>query len=73
MFGSYSHKLCLYCSNGVAHLVKGISRESMGESYGFYRREVDCKGLNGVVTTTIYHTIKNIEGIHELASLSKQP
>jgi hypothetical protein len=41
-----------------------------GESYGFYRREVDCKGLNDVVTTTIYHTIRNIEGIHKLASLS---
>jgi hypothetical protein len=42
----------------------------MGESYGFYRREVDCKGLNGAVTTTIYHTIWNIEGFHKLASLS---
>jgi uncharacterized alkaline shock family protein YloU len=31
---------------------------------------VDCKGLNGVVTTIIYHTIRNIEGIHKLASLS---
>jgi hypothetical protein len=53
-----------------AHLVKGTSRESMGESYGFYRREVDWKGLNGAVTTTIYHTIQNIEGIHKLPSLS---
>jgi hypothetical protein len=42
----------------------------MGESYGFNKREVDCKGLNDVVTTTIYHTIWNIEGIHKLASLS---
>jgi hypothetical protein len=42
----------------------------MGESYGFYRREVDCKGLNGVVTTMIYHTIWNIEGINKLASPS---
>jgi hypothetical protein len=53
-----------------AHLVKGTSRESMGESYGFYRREVDYEGLNGVVTTTIYHTIRNIEDIRKLASLS---
>jgi hypothetical protein len=53
-----------------AHLGKGTSRESMGESYVFYRREVDYKGLNGAVTTTIYHTIRNIEGIHKLASLS---
>jgi hypothetical protein len=52
------------------HLVKGTSRESMGESYGFYRREGDCKGLNDAVTTTMYHTIWNIEGIHKLASLS---
>jgi hypothetical protein len=42
----------------------------MRESYGFYRREVDYEGLNGVVTTTIYHMIQNIEGIHKLASLS---
>jgi hypothetical protein len=42
----------------------------MGESYGFYRQEVDYKGLNGAVTTTIYHTIQNIEGILKLASLS---
>jgi hypothetical protein len=28
----------------------------MGESYDFYRREVDYEGLNGAVTTTIYHT-----------------
>jgi hypothetical protein len=42
----------------------------MGESYGFYRQEVDYKGLNGAVTTTIYHTIRNIEGILKLASLS---
>jgi hypothetical protein len=42
----------------------------MGESYGFYRQEVDYKGLNGAVTTTICHTIQNIEGIHKLASLS---
>jgi hypothetical protein len=42
----------------------------MGESYGFYRREVDCKGLNGAVPTTIYHMIWNIEGINKLASLS---
>jgi hypothetical protein len=41
----------------------------MGESYGFYRREVDYEGLIGVVITTIYHTIRNIEGIHKLASL----
>jgi hypothetical protein len=40
-----------------AHLVKGASREYMGESYGFYRREVDYEGLNGAVTTMIYHTI----------------
>jgi hypothetical protein len=53
-----------------AHLVKGTSRESMRESYSFYRREVDCEGLNGAVTTTIYHTIRNIEGIHKLASLT---
>jgi hypothetical protein len=53
-----------------AHLVKGTSRESMGESYDFYRREVDYEGLNGAVTTTIYHRIRNIEGIHKLASLS---
>jgi hypothetical protein len=53
-----------------AHLVKETSRESMGESYGFYRWEVDYEGLNGVVTTTIYHTIRNIEGIHKLASLT---
>jgi hypothetical protein len=39
----------------------------MGESYDFYRREVDGKGLNGVVTTMIYHTIRNIEGIHKLS------
>jgi hypothetical protein len=51
-------------------LGKGTSRESRGESYGFYRREVDYEGLNGVVTTMIYHTIRNIEGIHKLASLS---
>jgi hypothetical protein len=57
-----------YCLK--AHLVKGTSRESMGESYGFYKREVDYEGLNGVVTTTMYHTIQNIEGIHKLASLS---
>jgi hypothetical protein len=42
----------------------------MGESYDFYRREVDYEGLNGAVITTIYHTIRNIEGIHKLASLS---
>jgi hypothetical protein len=42
----------------------------MGEFYGFYRREVDYEGLNGVVTTTIFRTIRNIEGIHKLASLS---
>jgi hypothetical protein len=42
----------------------------MGESYGFYRWEVDYEGLNGAVTTTIYHTIRNIEGTHKLASLS---
>jgi hypothetical protein len=42
----------------------------MGESHGFYRREVDRKGLNGAITTTIYHTIRNIEDIHKLASLS---
>jgi hypothetical protein len=42
----------------------------MGESYDFYRREVDYEGLNGAVTTTIYHRIRNIEGIHKLASLS---
>jgi hypothetical protein len=53
-----------------AHLGKGTSRESMGESYGFYKREVDYEGLNGVVTTTIYHAIRNIEDIHKLASLS---
>jgi hypothetical protein len=53
-----------------AHLVKGTSRESMGESYDFYRWEVDYEGLDGVVTTTIYHTIRNTEGIHKLASLS---
>jgi hypothetical protein len=53
-----------------AHLVMGTSRESRGESYGFYRREVYYEGLNGVVTTMIYHTIRNIEGIHKLASLS---
>jgi hypothetical protein len=53
-----------------AHLVKGTSRESMGQSYGFYRQEVDYKGLNSVVTTTIFHTIRNIEDIHKLASLS---
>jgi hypothetical protein len=41
-----------------------------GESYGFYRREVDYEGLNGVVTTMIYHTIRNIEGIHKISSLS---
>jgi hypothetical protein len=53
------------------HLEKGASRHSIGaESYGFYRRKVDCKGLNGAVTTMIYHTIRNIEGIHKLASLS---
>jgi hypothetical protein len=72
MSGSYSQELCLYCSYGVivSHSVKGTSRESMGEPYGFYRREVDYEGLNGVVTTMIYHTIWNIEGIHKLASLS---
>jgi hypothetical protein len=53
-----------------AHLVMGPSRESMGESYGFYRREVDYEGIHGAVTTTIYHMIRNIEGIHKLASLS---
>jgi hypothetical protein len=53
-----------------AHLGKGTSENLWGESYGFYRREVDYKGLNGVVTTTIYHTIRNIEGIHKRASLS---
>jgi hypothetical protein len=53
-----------------AHLEKGTSRESMGESYSFYRWEVDYEGLNGAVTTTIYHTIQNIEDIHKLASLS---
>jgi hypothetical protein len=42
----------------------------MGESYDFYRREVDYEGLNGAATTTIYHAIWNIEGIHKLASLS---
>jgi hypothetical protein len=42
----------------------------MGESYDFYQWEVDCKGHNCAVTTTIYHTIRNIEGIHKLASLS---
>jgi hypothetical protein len=42
----------------------------MGESYDFYKRKVDCKWLNGAVTTTIYHTIQNIEDIHKLASLS---
>jgi hypothetical protein len=47
-----------------ALLGKGTSPESRGESYGFYRREVDYEGLNGAVTTTIYHTIRNIEGIH---------
>jgi hypothetical protein len=31
---------------------------------------VDYEGFNGVVTTTIYHTIQNIEGIHKLATLS---
>jgi hypothetical protein len=41
-----------------------------GESYSFYRREVDYKGLIGAVTTMIYHTIRNIEGIHKLAILS---
>jgi hypothetical protein len=56
MSGSYSHELCLYCSYEVivSHLNK----------------EVDYEGLNGAVTTTIYHTIQNIEGIHKLASLS---
>jgi hypothetical protein len=49
-----------------AHLVMGTFRESMGESYDFYRRELHYEGLNGVVTTTI----RNIEGIHKLASLS---
>jgi hypothetical protein len=53
-----------------AHLGKGTFRESMGESYDFYRQEVDYEGLNGAVTTTIYHTIRNVEGIHKLASLS---
>jgi hypothetical protein len=53
-----------------AHLVKGTSQESIGESYGFYRREVDYEGLNGAVTTMIYHMIRNLEGIHKLASLS---
>jgi hypothetical protein len=42
----------------------------MGESYSFYRREVDYEGLNGAVTIMIYHMIWNIEGIHKLASLS---
>jgi hypothetical protein len=42
----------------------------MEESYSFYRQEVDYEGLNGAATTTIYHTIQNIEGIHKLASLS---
>jgi hypothetical protein len=42
----------------------------MGESYGYYRHEVDYEGLNGAFTTTIYHTIWNLEGIHKLASLS---
>jgi hypothetical protein len=62
----------LFLSGGClkALLEKGTSRESIGESYGFYRREVDYEGLNGAVTTTIYHTIRNIEGIHKLASLS---
>jgi hypothetical protein len=41
----------------------------MGESYGFYKRDADYKGLNGAVTTTIYQMIRNIEGIHKLASL----
>jgi hypothetical protein len=31
---------------------------------------VDYEGLNGAVTTTIYHMIQNIKGIHKLASLS---
>jgi hypothetical protein len=39
------------------------------DTYGFYRREVDYEGLNGVVTTMIYHMIRNVEGIHKLASL----
>jgi hypothetical protein len=42
----------------------------MGKSCSFYRREVDYEGLNGDVTTTIYHMIWNTEGIHKLASLS---
>jgi hypothetical protein len=42
----------------------------MWESYGFNRRKVDCKGLNGAITTTIYYTIRNIKVIHKLASLS---
>jgi hypothetical protein len=52
-----------------AHLVREPP-ENLWGSYGFYRREVDCEGLNGAVTTTIYHMIWNIEGIHKLASLS---
>jgi hypothetical protein len=53
-----------------AHLGKGTSRESRGESYGFYRWEVHYEGLNGAFTTTIYHTIRYIEGIYKLASIS---
>jgi hypothetical protein len=60
--------LFLWGDSLKANLVKGTSRESMGESYDFYRQEVDYKGLNGAVTTMIYHTIRNIEGIHKLAS-----
>jgi hypothetical protein len=41
----------------------------MGESYGFYKQDADYEGLNGAITTTIYQTIRNIEGIHKLASL----
>jgi hypothetical protein len=31
---------------------------------------VDYEELNGAVTTTMYRMIRNIEGIHKLASLS---
>jgi hypothetical protein len=53
-----------------AHLGREPPENLWGESYDFYRWEVDYEGLNGAVTTMIYHTIQNIEGIHKLASLS---
>jgi hypothetical protein len=54
-----------------AHLGKGTSRESMGGVLQFIKTGGGLQRTDeNKVTSRFYHTIRNIEGIHKLASLS---